>query len=234
MGERRIRVLLADDHNLVRAGIAQLLALEPDIDVVGEAADGCQAHAQAVAHRPDVILMDLDMPRSNGFAAIAAIKADLPDAIIVILTYSEDERDIAEAVRRGAQGYLLKSLEPETLASHIRAAVRGAAPMSAAVTRKLMMDLRRSDGPAVAAPGGDADGALAGGAERTPLTPREMQILALIAEGATNKEIGQRIFLAENTVKNHLKHILAKLQVENRAQAVAYAFQVGLLKRHDA
>ncbi|MDF2627584.1 MAG: chemotaxis protein CheY [Symbiobacteriaceae bacterium] len=224
MDERRIRVLLADDHNLVRAGIAGLLALEPDIDVVGEAADGIQAHAQAVALKPDVILMDLDMPRSNGFEAIATIKADLPDAIIVILTYSEDERDIAEAVRRGAQGYLLKSLEPETLAQHIRAALRGAAPMSAAVTRKLMMDLRRSEEPAEAGPGAE-------GGERGHLTPREMQILALIAEGATNKEIGQRIFLAENTVKNHLKHILSKLQVENRAQAVAYAFREGLLKR---
>lgn len=234
MEGRRIRVLLADDHNLVRAGIAQLLALEPDIDVVGEAADGIQAHAQAVAHRPDVILMDLDMPRSNGFEAIAAIKADLPDAIIVILTYSEDERDIAEAVRRGAQGYLLKSLEPDTLASHIRAAVGGASPMSAAVTRKLMMDLRRGDGPG-GADQADQPGAAQGeGAERMPLTPREMQILALIAEGATNKEIGQRIFLAENTVKNHLKHILAKLKVENRAQAVAFAFHEGLLKRQDA
>lgn len=231
MEEQRIRVLLADDHNLVRAGIAQLLALEPDIDVVGEAADGMQAHAQAVAHRPDVILMDLDMPRSNGFEAIATIKADLPDAIIVILTYSEDERDIAEAIRRGAQGYLLKSLEPETLAQHIRAAVRGAAPMSAAVTRKLMMDLRRGDGPAPGAAEGEADAAQS---ERPPLTPRELQILALIAEGATNKEIGQRIFLAENTVKNHLKNILAKLQVENRAQAVAYAFREGLLNRQDA
>lgn len=228
MQGRKIRVLLADDHNLVRAGIAQLLALEPDIDVVGEAADGVQAHAKAVALRPDVILMDLDMPRSNGFEAIATIKAELPDAIIVILTYSEDEKDIAEAVRRGAQGYLLKSLEPETLAGHIRAAVRGAAPMSAAVTRKLMLDLRRGDEPVGAAPDGETE---AGGADRTPLTPREMQILALIAEGATNKEIGQRIFLAENTVKNHLKHILAKLQVENRAQAVAYAFREGLLKR---
>jgi len=234
MEERRIRVLLADDHNLVRAGIAQLLALEPDIDVVGEAADGIQAHAQAVAHRPDVILMDLDMPRSNGFEAIATIKADLPNAIIVILTYSEDERDIAEAVRRGAQGYLLKSLEPETLASHIRAAVRGASPMSAAVTRKLMADLRRGEGPGVAATGDEAGADERGDEHRASLTPREMQILALIAEGATNKGMGQRIFLAENPVKNHLKHILAKLQVENRAQAVAYAFREGLLKRQDA
>jgi len=227
--EPRIRVLLADDHNLVRGGIAQLLALEDDMEVAGEAADGVQAHSMAVALRPDVILMDLEMPRANGFEAISRIRAQVPEAIVVVLTYSADEKDIAEAIRRGAQGYLLKTLEPETLAERIREAVRGESPMSGVVTRKLLSDLRRAEQPPPApAP---ATGTLSNAANRVQLTQRELQILALIAEGATNREIGLQLYLAENTVKNHLKHILAKLQVENRAQAVAWALREGLLPR---
>ncbi|HYG57067.1 MAG TPA: response regulator transcription factor [Symbiobacteriaceae bacterium] len=224
-----IRVLLADDHNLVRAGVAQLLSLEPDIQVVAEAADGLQAHTQAVKLKPDIILMDLDMPRTSGFDAITRIRGDVPEAVIVVLTYSADESDIAEALRRGAQGYLLKSLEPETLAAHIREAVRGEVPMSGVVARKLLADLRRE--PASAAHQIPQAGAGAPGtSERAQLTNRERQILYFIARGATNREIGLQLFLAENTVKNHIKHILTKLQVENRAQAVAWAMREGLLK----
>ena len=224
MEDRRIRVLLADDHNLVRAGIAQLLSLEADIEVVAEAADGVQAHARALETHPDVILMDLDMPRSNGFEAIARIKAELPETIIVVLTYSADEHDIAEAIRCGAEGYLLKSLEPETLSARIREALRGEAPMSGAVTRKLMSDLRRGDTPGNTGAGASPE------SSRAQLTARELEILGLVAKGATNREIGERLFLSENTVKNHLKHILAKLQVENRAQAVAWAMREGMLR----
>lgn len=229
MGENRIRVLLADDHNLVRAGIAQLLSLEPDMEVVGEAADGVQAHTMAVKLRPDIILMDLDMPRSTGFEAINRIRAELPDAVVVVLTYSAGEKDIAEALRCGAQGYLLKSSEPETLATSIREAFRGETPLSGIVVRKLLTDLMRPD-HGQAQPEATGAAPVEPGA-RTPLTPREREILTLVAEGATNREIGLQLFLSENTVKNHLKHIMAKLQVENRAQAVAWAMREGILKR---
>jgi DNA-binding NarL/FixJ family response regulator len=212
-----IRVLLADDHNLVRGGVAQILALEPDIAVVAEAADGAQAYAEAIRLKPDVVLMDLDMPRVSGFEAISRIVAAVPACVIIVLTYSADERDIAEALRRGARGYLLKSLDPSALAEQIRKAVRGEAPMSGAVTR-ILCDRRREEPPVPAEPAGG----------HGPLTTRELQIVSLIARGATNREIGQQLFLAENTVKNHIKNILAKLQVENRAQAVAWAMGQGL------
>lgn len=226
MGEGRIRVLLADDHNLVRAGIAGLLAMEHDLDVVGEAADGLQATSMAVELRPDIILMDLDMPRCSGLEAIGRIKAAVPETVIVVLTYSADGKDVAEALRSGAQGYLLKSAEPETLAASIREAYRGESPMSGAVVRTLLTDLRRSEqGPAAAPAPPPADAA----GTRPQLTSREREILAWVANGATNREIGHQLSLAENTVKNHLKHILSKLQVENRAQAVAWAMREGLL-----
>lgn len=234
MDEHRIRVLLADDHNLVRAGIAQLLSSEQDMVVVGEAADGVQAYNMAVQTRPDIILMDLNMPRSSGFEAIAHIRAAFPDAIIVVLTYSESEKDIAEAVRAGAQGYLLKSSEPETLASSIREAYRGESPMSGIVLRKLLVDLQRAE-PAPSSPPSASQAppvyAVPEASARMPLTARELEILTRVAQGETNREIGLQLFLSENTVKNHLKHILTKLQVENRAQAVAWAMGEGLLAR---
>lgn len=220
---QKIRVLLADDHNLVRGGIAQLLALEPDMAVVGEAADGAEAVARALDLRPDVVLMDLDMPRMNGTEAMGRIKAALPETVVIALTYSADEKDIAEAIKAGAEGYLLKNLEPDTLAARVREALRGEAPMSGAVARKLLRDLRQPPAPPPAVAAGPPE------AGRPALTSRELQILALIAEGATNRDVGKQLFLAENTVKNHLKHILAKLQVENRAQAVAWAMREGLL-----
>ena len=217
-GSRVIRVLLADDHNLVRAGVAQLLSLEPDIAVVAEAGDGAQALAQAREHRPDLILMDLAMPRCDGFEALERIRRELPETVIVVLTYSADPGDIGEALRRGAQGYLLKSLEPQTLAGEIRKAVRGEAPMSGAVARAVVAGLRQEE--ASAPP--ERSGA-------SPLTRRELEIVSLIAKGAKNREIGAQLFLAENTIKNHIKRILEKLQVENRAQAVAWAMREGLL-----
>jgi DNA-binding NarL/FixJ family response regulator len=225
MADGTIRILLADDHALVRGGIGQLLSMEPDMEVVGEAADGLEAHARALALRPDLILMDLNMPRVGGLEAIARIKADLPEVRIVALTYSDDEQDIAEALRRGAEGYLLKTLEPDTLAMRVRDAMRGEAPMSGAVAKKLLRDLMR---PEPAEPESQAPPAEEP-APRGQLTAREVQILALVAAGATNREIGVQLFLAENTVKNHIKNILAKLQVENRTQAVAWAMREGLL-----
>lgn len=220
---KRIRILLADDHTLVRRGIAQLLAFEPDMEVVGQAADGIEALSRALELRPDLILLDLDMPRCSGLDAIPKISAAVPEAVIVVLTYSADEQDAVEALRRGAQGYLLKDLEPDVLCVRIREAMRGESPISGAVARKILMDFRE---PKPAGPHAEPTRAEA---QAHPLTQREIQILELVAEGATNRDIGQKLFLSENTVKNHLKHILAKLQIQNRAQAVAWALREGLL-----
>lgn len=215
MAKRQIRILLADDHTLFRRGLAQLLAAEDDLTVVGQAADGTEVCRLAQELQPDLILMDLDMPRCNGFEAISRILAEQPGALIVALTYSAGEKDAVEALRRGAQGYLLKDMEPDVLCEKIREAVRGESPIAGTIARKVVLGLQ------VPAPSPSASAA-------GKLTPREVQILKLVAAGATNKEIGGKLFLAENTVKNHLKHILAKLGVENRTQAVAWAVQEGV------
>lgn len=215
-----IKVLLVDDHTLVRKGIARLLATQADLKVAGEAADGFEAEAKALELHPDVILMDLEMPRCGGLEAIVRIKASLPDVAIVVLTYSDDGDDLLEALKRGAQGYLLKDLEPDTLFANVRSAARGEAPIAGAMAAKILQEFR----PQTTSLGqGEAE-------ERQPhLSARELEVLERAAEGATNKEIAETLFISENTVKHHLKNILAKLQMQNRAQAVAWAVKEGLI-----
>ncbi len=214
-----IRVVLADDHGLVRRGIISLLAEAAGIEVVGEASDGQEAVERARELMPDIILMDVSMPKMNGLEATRRIKQVLPYVRIVMLTVSEEDRDLIEAVKSGAQGYLLKKLEPHTLADTLRGVMRGEAPLSRVMAGRLLAEMAKRQG------------APAASQAETGLSPREREILSLLSQGKSNKEIAAASGLAENTVKNHLKNILEKLHLENRVQAAMYAFRHGLTEQ---
>lgn len=212
-----IRVLVVDDHTLFRKGVVSLLAGEPGFEVVGEAVDGLDACQQAEACRPDLVLLDLSMPRCDGLEATRRLRAACPSLTIVILTALEDDENLFEAVRCGAQGYLLKRIEPEALFANLRGVMRGEASISRVMAAKIMGEFtRRTTQPPAPPP--------------VALTPRETRILTLVAQGKSNKEIAAELALAENTVKNHMKNILEKLHVENRIQAATYAIRGGLAK----
>ena len=215
-----IRIMLVDDHALFRKGIASLLAAEPGFEVVGEAGDGVQALEQVQELMPDVILMDVNMPRASGPEATRRIMAILPYVKIVMLTVSEDDQDLFEAVRSGAQGYLLKKIEPKGLFDTLRGVVRGEASISRLMAAKLLGEFSRQ-GNQQAAPNG----------RQTELSIREEEVLGLVAQGRSNKEIAAALTISENTVKNHLKNILGKLHLENRVQAATFALREGLLKK---
>ena len=213
-----IRVLVVDDHTLFRKGVVSLLSGEPEFQVVGEAGDGLEALQKAQALMPDLILMDLSMPRCDGLEATRRLKAVFPYLTIVILTVLEDDANLFEAVRSGAQGYLLKKIEPQALFANLRGVMRGEAPISRVMAGKLLGEFSRQAGQAVALP------------TRPELTPREQGVLGLVAQGKSNKEIAAALDIAENTVKNHLKNILEKLHLENRVQAATFALREGLVK----
>jgi two-component system nitrate/nitrite response regulator NarL len=212
-----IRVLLVDDHLLFRKGLARLLDAQPDFEVVGEAADGLEAIEQTRLLRPDLVLMDIRMPNCNGLEATRRIKDQMPDVHVVMLTVSDDEQDLTAAVRHGADGYLLKDLMPETLFQQLRGLMSGEAPISRGMTGKLFRQLAQHSQPVVQP------------AATAVLSERECQVLALIVQGCSNQEIGEELGIARNTVKNHLRSILAKLGVRNRAQAAAHAVSQGLV-----
>lgn len=213
-----LRILLADDHLLFRKGLAQLLDSQPDFQVIGEATNGLDAVAQTQSLQPDLVLMDINMPNSDGFEATRTIKARLPDVRIVMLTVSEDADDLKAAIQCGADGYLLKNLSPETLFQQLRGLASGEAPISRAMTGKLFDQLAQKS--QVVAQPSTATG---------KLSRRESQVLALVASGYSNQEIADELGIAHNTVKNHLRNILSKLKVKNRAQAAAYAVSHGLV-----
>jgi two-component system NarL family response regulator len=215
-----VRVLLVDDHALFRRGLRATLELEPDMVVVGESGDGAEAASQAAETLPDVVLMDVRMPRRGGIEACGAIKAAVPSARIVMLTMSEDEGDLYQAIKAGASGYLLKDLPIDELASSIRAVQTGQSLISPALASKLLTEFaamakRGDNGQSVPAP---------------KLTAREMEVLRLVARGMNNRGISRELFISENTVKNHVRNILEKLQLHSRMEAVVYAVREKLLE----
>jgi len=213
-----IRVLLVDDHVLFRKGLASLIDPLEDMEVVGEAGDGREALERARELMPDLILMDIHMPGWDGLKATQLIKEEMPYVKIVMLTISDDNEDIFEAIKSGAQGYLLKNLEPEELFELIRGVYRGEAPISGLTAARILDEFARlAQKETWVSDSGES------------LTPREKDVLQLVAQGATNKEIASQLFIAESTVKNHLRNILAKLHVQNRVQAAAYALREGLI-----
>lgn len=213
-----IKVLLVDDHALFRKGVASALASHTDIQVVGEASNGEEALAKARELMPDVILMDISMPGGDGLAATRRIKAEIPYAKIIMLTVAEQDESLFEAIKSGAHGYLLKTIEPHHLLEALRGVFKGEAPISRVTASKILREFaRRSQrsAPEEAPPVGK-------------LSPREGEILELLTKGATNKEIAATLCISIHTVKNHLQNIMDKLHIQNRAQAVAYAFEAGL------
>ena len=223
--ERPIRILLVDDQPLFRKAIATLIEEQPDMTVVGEAENGLDGVEQARALDPDLVVMDVEMPVMDGVQAAALLQDQVPRAKVVMLTVSDSEDSLFDALRNGADGYLLKDLRPDQLYDMLRSVMRDEAPISPAIAGRLLKELRRRD-PAVRAAATDRD-------EGPGLTRREIEILQLVADGLSNKEIGTELSITEGTVKNHVHNALEKLHLENRIQAAAYVVRQGLGHRPD-
>ena len=217
-----VRVLVADDQRLVRESLATLLALVGGIELVASASDGEEAVALALAHKPDVVLMDLRMPRMDGIAATEILRARLPEARVIALTTFADDDSVLGALRAGARGYLTKDAGAEDIRAAILAVAAGEATLDPAVQHTVVAAL--ASGTVAPVSEGDCPEAdLPDG-----LTPREAEVLELIAAGLSNGEIAERLFVSPTTVKSHINHLFAKAGLRDRAQAVAYAFRVGV------
>jgi DNA-binding NarL/FixJ family response regulator len=216
-GGEPIRVAVVDDQELFRRGLTMLLGVEDDIEVVGEAGDGIAATELAASAVPDVILMDVRMPKRSGIEACVAIKEVAPTARIIMLTVSDEEADLYDAVKNGASGYLLKDSSIDEVAQAIRVVADGQSLISPSMAIKLLDEFKqmsRSDRQQVPSP---------------RLTDRELEVLKLVAQGLNNREIAKRLFISENTVKNHVRNILEKLQLHSRMEAVVYAVREKIL-----
>lgn len=205
-----IRILLVDDHSVVRQGLKMFLALDPELEVVGEATNGAEALRRAHELKPDVVLMDLLMPVMDGIAATAAIRNALPTTEIIALTSVLEDASVTGAVRAGAIGYLLKDTEAHELVRAIKAAAHGQVQLSPQALARLMREVRAPESPET-------------------LTERETDVLRLLAQGLSNKEIARTLHLGEKTIKTHVSNILSKLGVPSRTQAALYAVRIGLV-----
>ncbi len=222
MTGRCVRVLAADDQRVVREGLAMLLGLLPDVEVVGTASDGEEALALADELRPDVILMDLRMPRVDGVEATRRLRASRPEIKVVVLTTYADDRSVIEALRAGALGYLTKDAGAEEIRQALRRVMSGQASLDPAVQLHLVEAI--AGGAHGSDPVGSPAAELPDG-----LTPREAEVLGLIGAGLSNAEIAARLFVSEATVKSHVNHMLPKIGARDRAQAVGYAYRHGLV-----
>jgi DNA-binding NarL/FixJ family response regulator len=221
-----IRVVVADDQTAVREGLVLLLELLDDVDVVGAAADGDEALRLVQEHGADVVLMDLRMPRCDGITATARIRESSPQTRVVVLTTYAEEADILAALRAGALGYLTKDANRVQIAGAIRAAAAGQAVLDPQVQQRLLAAASQPVAPTESAP--PAGDSLPRGDAPDGLTPREVEVLRLIAAGLSNREIASRLYLGEATVKSHINRLFAKTGVRDRAQAVQYAYRHGL------
>ena len=210
-----IRILIADDHSVVRQGLRMFLALDPELEVIGEAADGAEALRLARQLRPDVVLMDLLMPVMDGIAATAAIRHELPDTEVLALTSVLEDASVVGAVRAGAIGYLLKDTQADALCQAIKSAAAGQVQLTPKAAARLMQ--------AVSAPESPVD-----------LTERETEVLRLLAQGQSNKQIAHSLHISEKTVKTHVSNILSKLGVQSRTQATLCAIRIGLVSASPA
>lgn len=214
-----VRVMLADDHALFREGLAGIITAQPDLEVVGEASDGLEAIVMAQELKPDLILMDIQMPGCDGLEATLKIKKALPETVIVMLTVRDDEEKLFETIKYGAQGYLLKNIRSRELLEMIRGAMRGEAAITPAIAGRMLEEFRRLS---LAVPDELPEA-------EEGLTQREGEVLALVAQGLPDKEIAARLSISIHTVKSHLRNILARLQVSNRREAARLAKQKGWL-----
>jgi two-component system NarL family response regulator len=219
IGQDRVRVLIADDHALFRRGLIMVLESEPDIEVVAEAQDGAEVIAKTEEFVPDVVLMDVRMPKLNGIEAARTIREMVPSVKIVMLTVSDEEDDLFDAIKAGANGYLLKEISIEEVADAIRSVTTGQSLLSPSMASKLLNEFnalakQADEKPRLAAP---------------RLTTRELEVLKLVAQGMSNRDVAEQLFIAENTVKNHVRNILEKLQLHSRMEAVVYAVREKLL-----
>jgi len=217
MAQEKIRILLAEDERLLREALAALLRLEPDLHLVGLAANGEQAVEEALAHRPDVVLTDIEMPRLNGIEAARRIRAALPETEVVILTKFDDDANLFAALKAGAIGYLLKDAGLEEIAETLRAAARKEGRLSPPLVARVMQEFARL-----------ATAAQTGRALFAELSRREREVLELLGKGLRNRAIAETLFLSEKTVKNHITSILHKLQINDRTEAALLAQKHGL------
>ena len=213
-----IRVVVADDHDLFRRGLTEVLEEEDDIDVVGHASDGREASEQAGTHKPDVVMMDLNMPGQGGIEATAYITQKWPEVKVLVLTVSEEPADLFRALGVGALGYVLKTASPSQIIDALHQVYQGWVVVSPAMAPRFMADL--GNAPSKSSQASEIS---------TQLTAREQDVLKLVARGMSNAEIAGELIVSENTVKTHVKNVLGKLQMKNRAEAAAYASRLGFL-----
>lgn len=211
----RSRVLLVDDHTLFREGLAALLSYHDDFDVVGEAHDSATALTQARALEPDLVLMDIDMPGEDGVITTRRLKEALPHVTVVMVTCHDDTERLLEAIKAGAQGYLLKNIRSAELVDQLRGLTKGEAAISRRIATRMLEEFRRQDEPAE---------------PEAELTTRELEVLELVAARLSNKEIATQLFISEHTVKNHIKNVLGKLHLRSRRQAAEYGMARGWIR----